>query len=603
MKVSDLARLFVIAAVSAHSFALPLSAVESGDYPFIVFRLTASPLCKPEFFRQSCSVHEKYKGAFDDFWYGGGKPLCRLDACREELKAFAAMRSVIEAAGMKLSYQQGLTTIHDYHYVGTPGTQAAAGVYAAEEAFAFPDDAWMVRPNGNVAKGMALCPRSQAVLDYEYEFVKTVLTELRPVTYWLDDDLRLGVGTKVGCFCPRCIKAFNDKHSLNLTREGLVSRLFGGQPLDDLREKWILFNEESLAQYGAVARRAADEVMPECRLALQTVSADCLLNGRDYGPILRALSANGRVPSGLRPGHGCYTEDDLTAFLQKSLWCTREAERSRRLGRLCGTICYEQETYPRRVMHKSPGAIVTESALALASGCDSLSLYWADGEKPERIEDYERFVKTVSAARPYLERLAASTRRTSLGGVARFLGSNACRQKGFDLTDASDVALMRAGIPVTVAESSAAYKVWRVTARSREAMTSEDWTELKKVGCLEIAAEARPLVATRQAWLDEIDRLTKGRFPVRIDLAHALRVLPRIDRSGRTDSVTLFNLSLGDTGELSVRIRNPRGESVVYETPTGEVHGVKAAYDVAKDELVVTLPDLLGWHIGTLFLK
>ena len=35
--------------------------------------------------------------------------------------------------------------------------------------------------------------------------------------------------------------------------------------------------------------------------------------------------------------------------------------------------------------------------------------------------------------------------------------------------------LMRAGIPVTVAESSAAHKVWRVTPKSKAAMTAADW--------------------------------------------------------------------------------------------------------------------------------
>ena len=193
----------------------------AGEYPFIVFRLTGSPNNKPEFFRQSCAVHAKYKGAFDDFWYGGGKPLCKLEFCREDLRAFSVNRPSIEAAGMTLSFQQGLTTIHDYYYVGKAGAPAEAGVYDAAEAYPFPDDAWMVRPNGEVAKGRCLCPRAPSVLDYEYQYVKEVLRELRPVTFWLDDDLRLGVG-KVGCFCPRCVAAFNAKHGLNLTREALA---------------------------------------------------------------------------------------------------------------------------------------------------------------------------------------------------------------------------------------------------------------------------------------------------------------------------------------------------------------------------------------------
>ena len=121
-------------------------------------------------------------------------------------------------------------------------------------------------------------------------------------------------------------------------------------------------------------------------------------------------------------------------------------------GGIVASICYEQETYPRHVLHKSPDAIMTESALALASGCDSLSLYWYAGEAPEPIEEYDRFLKTLKRARPYFERLAASTRRTRLGGVARFVGSAAAETPDFDLRDQKDFDLACAGIPVTVAD-------------------------------------------------------------------------------------------------------------------------------------------------------
>ena len=576
-------------------------AVGGADYPLIVFRLTGSPVRSPEFFKASCEVHAKYQGAFDEFWYGGGKPLGKIEFCREDLRKMSALRSWVEKAGMRLSFQQGLTTGHDYVYVGKPGTQAAAGVYASEEAEPFPDDAWMVRKNGEQATGRCLCPRSPAVLDYEYRFVKATLEELHPVTYWLDDDLRLGVG-KVGCFCPRCLAAFNRKAGTALTRDELVKRLFEGVALDPLRLEWIKFNEESLALYGRAARKAADEVMPECRLALQTVSADCLLNGRDYGPILRELSANGRVPAGIRPGHGCYREDRPLDFLEKALWCTREAERCRRLGNLCGTVCYEEETYPRRVMHKSPNAIVTEAALAIASGCDTVSLYWADGEKPERIEDYERFVKSIARVRGYFERLSASTLRTSLGGVARYLGSKAFEQDGFSLGDPADLMLARCGIPVTVAESASKHKVWYASDRSRKAMTEADFAKAKAEGLFEFVPETHPLVSTRQRWLDEIDRASGGRFPVRIDLPHALRVLPRIDAEGKTDSVTLLNLSIGDTDEFTVKIRNPRRLKPVLASPQRPDVTLESAHDASRDELQVVVPNLAGWQICTIFL-
>ena len=568
--------------------------VEGRGYPLVDFRLTSSVLRKPEFFAQTLKVHARHPGAFDGVWFGGGKPLARLDVCESVLDKLSALRPEVEKAGLRVGFQQGITLGHGAVYVGS------VAALRADEAEAFGDADWMVRSSGEVACWRNLCPRSPAVLDYEYRYVKTVLATLRPESFWLDDDLRLAVG-RDGCFCPRCLSDFNEQIGGTLSREQLVGRLYGTQERDPIRLAWIRFNEESLAQYGRVVRKAADEVMPECRLSVQTVSADCLWNGRDYGPLLRALSADGRIPAGIRPGHGYYIEDNPFGLLEKALWCTREAERCRQLGKVCATVCYEQETYPRRVMFKSPQAIVTECALALASGCDSLSLYWADGEDVEPIEDYERFVQAIDAARPYFERLSASTRRTSLGGVARYLGSHVCEQQGGTLSDPSDLDLMRTGIPVTVAESSAAYKVWRLTARSRAAMEDEELALVRQGGVLEIEAESRPMVSMRTQWLDEIDRLTKGRFPVRIDLPHALRVLPRVDANGRTDSVTLLNLSIGDVDDLTVRIRNPRGLRATLADPRGE-RAIPVSIDADRDELIVTIPRLGGWQIATVFL-
>ena len=380
-----------------------------------------------------------------------------------------------------------------------------------------------------------------------------------------------------------------------------IIHAFGILKLAAARANHVLKPEKMTAAKLTAIEKAADEVMPDCRLSVQTVSADSLWNGRSYEPLLRALSADGRVPAGIRPGHGYYREDRPLDMLEKALWCTREAERCRKLGRLCGTVCYEQETYPRRVMFKSPQAIVTECALALASGCDSLSLYWADGEQPERIEDFERFVKAVGAARPYFDRLSASTKRTALDGVARHLGSHACELKGGTLSDASDLDLMRAGIPVTVAESTAAHKVWRLTEKSLNAMDADEIARVRREGALEIVAEPMPLVSTRTKWLDEIDRLTGGRFPVRIDLPHAFRVLPRVDAEGKTDSVTILNLSVGDTDAFEVRIRNPHSRQALLAGPRGE-RPASASFDEVGDELRVTIPNLGGWQIVTVFL-
>ena len=546
----------------------------------VSMRLTDSPVRRPEFFKAACEVHAKYRGAFDEVWYGGGKPLCRTEVCRADLRKMAELRPWVERAGLTLSFQQGLTLGHGHEYVGIADGPTPAGVYSPDEAEPFPDDAWMVSSNGVKLVGRCLCPRSPSVLDYERRYVRAVLEELKPVSYWLDDDLRLGIN-RTACFCDRCVRAFGERVGRTFSREGLVRRLFEGEDVDSLRLEWIRFNEESLAGYGRVVRQAADEVMPDCRLSLQTVSSECLLNGRDFGPILRELSADGRVPAGIRPGHGFYNGMRPDLLVRKAFWCAREAERSRRLGAVCGKVCYEEETYPRRLLNKTPGAIVTECALALASGCDALSLYWADGEDPERIEDYERFVKAIAEARPYFARMAAVSRRTSLGGVARHPGAHPFEGRGFSLEDETDERLIWAGIPVTVAESGGAGRVWRPDS-------------------MEVGPRC-PTETQRTRWLDELDRASGGRFPVRIDRPVSLDVLPRVNAEGRVEAVTFLNLSIGGTEPVQVRVRRPAGPRAEWQKPRQAAVAAGTSEGMQADEVVVTLPRLSGWEIVTLF--
>ena len=55
------------------------------------------------------------------------------------------------------------------------------------------------------------CHRRHPGVCDEFWFAKTILSVAKPDSYWLDDDLRLGVKKQDGCFCPRCIEAFNAK--------------------------------------------------------------------------------------------------------------------------------------------------------------------------------------------------------------------------------------------------------------------------------------------------------------------------------------------------------------------------------------------------------
>jgi hypothetical protein len=542
----------------------------------------------PDIFGQLADCHRRHPGACDEFWFAtGSRPM--MPELEKECETFARYRSLCDAIGVIPSYQQGLTLGHSAAHDGPPkpGWQV------------FPDDAWQVGRDGQ--RLGFLCPRSPFVLDYEFNYAKTVLRVANPGSYWIDDDLRLGVHKPEGCFCDRCIAAFNAKTGGNWTRETLVARLFSDAPREPLRAAWIDFNAESLAVYGAKTREAADALGSPCRLAYQAVWADTIYTASSYRPLLEALSGPTHKPVGIRPGAGFYTEAEPRGMISKCLSAAREAERCRRYGDLVASVCYEQETYPRHVLHKSPGAIMTECALALASGCDSLSLYWYAGEAPEPIEEYDRFLKTLKRARPYFERLAASTRRTRLGGVARFVGAAAAETPDFDLRDQKDFDLACAGIPVTVAESGT--KVWYLTDKSRREMTEADEAVLASGAVVDVGDIGKyPLASRRTKLLDDLDAATGGTFPVRVDAIRPLRILPRVRDDGRLDSVTLLNLSIGGTDELKIRVRHPVSKEVFLQTAAMDAPDpVACEAGELPDEFIVAIDDIPGWQIVTLF--
>ena len=494
----------------------------------------------------------------------------------------------MRGVGIALSYQQGLTLGHGEGHDGKPKP--------SEQPFSA--DVWQKDRDGKTIR--FLCPRSPEVLAYECAYVKAVIGTANPASYWLDDDLRLGIHKPEGCFCDRCIAAFNAKTGGSWTRETLVAKLFSKSRREAVRAAWLDFNAESLAVYAAAARKAADELDSPCRLAYQSVWADTTYTASSYRPLLEALSGRDHRPVGIRPGAGFYTEAEPRGMVKKCLSVAREAERCRDYGDLVASVCYEQETYPRHVLHKSPGAIMTECALALASGCDSVSVYWYSQSAPEPVEEYDRFVRTLAEARPYFERLAESTRRTRLGGVARFLGSAVLETPDFDLRDDKDFDLACAGIPVTVAEARPS--VWYLTEKSRAAMTEGDRASLSRCGVVEVGDIGKyPLASRRTKLLDDLDAATGGNFPVRIDAVRPLRILPRVLPDGRLDSVTILNLSIGDTDELKVRVRNPASEKAFLQGARQDRSPVAAMRGAATNERVVAIPNIQGWQIVTVF--
>lgn len=590
-----------------------VGAAASPGWPFITIRQTGGVTRKGDMFREIIAVNARHPGSVDEYWlaFQAGRPVNEFTA---ELSRYEPFLPLLKDAHIAVGSQQGVTLGH-HRFNASPGL--------------FTDDAWQINRHGQ--RLMALCPRSPEVLAYEEALVESAVRTLGLDSVWLDDDLRMVHGKPEdgeGCFCGRCMEAFNAEYGLSLARGELVARLDSKEPKEELRRSWRLFKNKTLAVYAAAARRGADRVSPDVRLGYQSVDSFLLPAGEDYLPVLRELAGSRGGKSAIRVGSGHYFES-LSGSYAKAFSVMREAERCRRAD-FVAQVSYEQETYTREILHKSAEAVLIESAMALAAGADALTEYWWSADREEPASYYEEFATMLVEWRQYLETLAAVSRNTSIGGLARFRGADYLTLDGISFFDGDDTAFGSIGIPMSVADSP--HVVWYFNERSLREWGPGDaerlaakgavvdkavWDRLLSRGGKEVARGVQdgrivpfdlalvrrrnntlPTHAERLALLDVVDRIKP--LPVRIERAHPLYVFPRIDSSGHVRAVSLFNGSIGRCLPTAVVVRRPSCEEVRLLRPGEPARPLQADRD--GDSLIVTVPGIPGGGTATLLL-
>jgi len=550
-------------------------------WPFVTMRqMSGTCLREPEKIREMARINARHPGSADEFWLGSSGYL-KWAVRDARAVALDGLSFCCERCGVGAGFQQGVTLGHDFT-AGKPDPDACW----------FPEDAYQVDVDGT--RTAFYCPRSPDVLKVEEEYARQYVQRARLRSYWLDDDLRTGFCKfrAEGCWCDRCVAALNAKAGTKMTREEWVKRLSSDAETDPLRAVWSEAKGESLALFAAAARRGAKKADPAVRMGYQAISSDSIHCGADFRPILAALSDGFREPVGIRAGHGCWDERDMRdALPRKLLGVAREAERCRRYPGWKGTVTYEEENYPHALLQKTPETTVREAALGLAAGCDAVSLYWYSTAHPEPLTHYEELAELTAAWRPYLERLAAISKRTHLGGIARAADPNLMTGRkntipyllgndgGLSRRQSSDAALAGMGVPVTVAEAGCAV------------VYEPDEMRIAPGASLETGLSAA---------LDRLDRKPNGPICVRTDKVRRLLVYPRVDEAGRTVAVTFANVGLGVAKAVPVRVRRPLSGRAVVARPA-EKDAALACRAGEGDEVRFVLPDLPAWGILTVF--
>lgn len=407
------------------------STLEKSEYPFMILRMMTRATENVDYQNKLLESLKDYPNTFDEVWLSRTSYLASVDEVKADGIKMSEVAKKWEDAGISAGYQLGTTLGH----------------CATRNTYGFTDVDFKISDNGK--KLPYLCPSSPKVKTYFYERVKALISTLKLSSYWLDDDFRTGLNVSELCCCPRCIEKFNALKNTKFTRKELVQAYSKDSKL--LKE-WVEFHDAILCELAQEVAKARNEADVNCRLGIQTINP-FNYNYQNVPALVDALA--GGQKTSIRIGSGNYEEFVDRILFHKMMGVMYEVQRCKDLKNI-GQICYEAENYPHISMQKTPRAMMLECSLMLASGCDSLALYWHDVIYEEPLADYKNFARVVNQWRPYFKRVADLNKGTRLWGIGKYVEDmkyNNMMQRGenryLDLyPDDPDYAIMHTAFPL-----------------------------------------------------------------------------------------------------------------------------------------------------------
>jgi hypothetical protein len=272
----------------------------------------------------------------------------------------------------------------------------------------------MVDSHGVPSMGV-FCPNDERLRDYIRE-IYGYMVEAEPAYIWIDDDVRL-LGHKPimeTCFCDFCLTRFSETTGTSWTR-GVLRAAFDIGPVEqrlNLRRRWLQHNRDTIDRLFALIEETVHSQAPDIVLGFMT--GDRFFEGYDFARWADTLSGEQQRPVLWRPGGGTYTDERLDDTIDKAHDIGRQTSL---LPEHVQVIQSEIENFPYQRLMKSERATVLESAAYIAAGCTGaaynvLSMY------SEPLDEYGPLLRSLSAARPFLDKLVATLGRAPSVGIA-----------------------------------------------------------------------------------------------------------------------------------------------------------------------------------------
>lgn len=443
--------------------------VNASALPFISVRNMGSGAKNQRFTEAIFSANDRYPGLVDEIWFGGvGGSLYHPETTTTEvIEPQLRYREECAKRGILFSLQQGPTLGYD-------------GQRTVPAGVTLPDDCWAMTPDGRRHPGV-FCPTSPDARKLNYEVAKAVIGGLKPYSYWPDDDLRLSKRNNRICFCDRCIKKFNERTGRKLSRAELDAALYGKPGDKSIRADWIEHNLHVLAEFASVYREAADAAYPECRLGLQHMNSDaehysCEYSGGTPRLILEALRGAKAPQVGYRPGYAFYGERRPRDMFRKAYEIMVSTTTAAKYG-FVDSMCHEAENWPHVAAEKNPNTQMVENSLALAAGCNSLSLYWGSDHYGEEPEVWSYYFDCLAKWKPFFLAIVKAVEETVPCGVSEFRGSDEyALDSWLNRSDGTELRLFENSIPVACEGGNVG--AFFLTAARIGAVTQEDLPRL-----------------------------------------------------------------------------------------------------------------------------
>lgn len=377
--------------------------------PLISLRLRRDHL-ETEILAEHLDMIRRCPASCDAVWLWSDNSFPPLDAHQDHAEKMGAAAQAFRQSGIAASLQ----------ITSTLGSWGHAGCFDCSGL------TWqtVVDFRGNSHPGLS-CPRAPEFHAYLDQKTRAYCV-WQPDRLWIDDDLRMngGPGNRFGCFCELCLAEFSRVTGRAWEREPLVRALNEENDIA-LRARWLTFIRESLAGVARTVGNAAAAVAPDCRLGFQHIGiAEFGYNGPDWTPVLDALHEAGGTPVGSRPGHGFYNDQAPRDMLTKGMMVSLQ---NQRLAEHVDAVCYECDNLPGTVFGKSARGTALECTLAIAQGCNSLSL--TSLQFIHEHDWHETMLSTFADWRPFWERLVRANQDSQNTGVQVVLSREQAMRK------------------------------------------------------------------------------------------------------------------------------------------------------------------------------